>query len=285
VPGNADAAGLTLNDTTAGSTLTISAAGAGTSLGGMVVNGALRSLATKNVDLAGPMLATGTLPKLAFRNASGVITLSGAGTSVTITLAPAQDLAIGSASPITSLKTGDWLDTDADARRDSIIAPSVTTISTKSAFQADVTADTIGKLSAGGALGGSEIRTGGSIGSVVVGAAADSTIFAGVRPDVTTLPDSLAQFANPDASIKSITLKGKTAAFSNTRIAAPSIGKASLGAANVGGSTAGGDRYGLAGDRISSVSGSTSASGPYRLARLQDAGTPVDVDDFAIIVL
>lgn len=281
-PGNADASAIVLNDSTSATTLTITSAGAGTSMPMFTVNGALKAFTGKNVDLAGAMSISGTVPKLTLRNASGSIDLPDAsGVATSITLASAENLSITSGSTLKLVKANAWLDGDVDA--DVITTPALSSLLVKGAAQVGVTAATIGKIVVGGELSGSEIRASGSIGAVTVGSATDSVIFAGVRADISTLPDSLDDFTNADAFIKSVALKGKSAPFSNTRIAAPSIGKASLGSAAIG--TDPSQPFGLAADRVTSVSGITTTSGPYKLARLQDPGSGLDLIDFAIIVL
>jgi hypothetical protein len=278
--GNADPTSLVLTGTSPASSVTINAGGAGTRLGGMTVTGALKSLTARNTDLAGTLSVVGTVPKLQLRNASGRIEI-GSGGSTTITLAQARDLSITSASTIKSIKSNEWLDTDDTP--DTITAPVVTSLTVKGAMEIGVSADTIGKIVVSGALNGAEIRATGSIGALTAASAADSIVFAGVRPDVSALPDSLDDFANPAASIKAVTFKARTAPFSNTRIAAPTIGKAALANATVG--TATGNLFGLAADRFSSVTGATSVNGAYKLSKRDGPGSGLAMIDFAIVVL
>ena len=277
---NADARGILVSGTTDASILTITATGAGTTIGGLTVNGPLRSLSAKNVDLAGTMSVDGGLPRVQLRNASGSIAI-GAGGATSITLAQARDLTVTSASAVKSVRAAEWLDTDATP--DALTAPSFSALAVKGGMAADVKADTIGKVSAGGTLSGAEIRATSSIGTVTVASAADSFVFAGVRPDLLALPDSLDDFVNPAASIRSVTLKAKGAPFSNTRVAAPTIGKAVLGNATVG--TMEGNPFGLAADRLTSVMGATNISGVYKLAKRDQPGTGLGSVDFAIVVL
>jgi hypothetical protein len=281
-PNDADASGIVLTGTTAASTLTLTAAGAGTTLGGLAVNGALKSVTGKAVDLAGAMTVSATVPKIQFRNATGSITIDGAGVANTITLASVYNLSITSASAIKALKTGEWL--DPNGARDVITTPTLTSLTVKGVnFEADIAADTIGRINVSGQLGRADIRATVSIGSVTAASAAESFIYAGVQPGLTTLPDSLDDFANPAASIKSITLKGKNAVFSKTRIAAPFVSKAVLGSATLG--TDATNPFGIAADTINSVSGSTSTQGPFRFTRLTDPASSFAVVDFAIVVL
>jgi hypothetical protein len=82
-----------------------------------------------------------------------------------------------------------------------------------------------------GWLDGSDIRTTGSIGTVVVGAMRDSSLMAGVGENVTALPQSLEQF-DVLATIHRLTVKGirstDTPSFENSNVAAWSIRKVKL---------------------------------------------------------
>jgi hypothetical protein len=277
---NLDASRVVLAGTSGSTSLTITASGNGTSLGGLDADGSLKSITAKNTDLAGAMAVTGVVPKIQFRNASGSITLNGIGAPATIVLAQARDLSVTSVSQIKSLKVTDWLDTD--GVDDVITTPALTSLAASGTLQAHVAAGSVGKVTAGGALDGAEIRAAGSIGSVTAASATDSLVYAGVRPDVSDLPDSLDDFANQAASIKSFMLKGKSASFSNTRIAAPFVGKAALGVAPLG--TGAGNIYGLAADRITSVTGAT-PKGAFRLSKRNEPGSGTATDDFAVVVL
>jgi hypothetical protein len=277
----ADAGIIVLNGTSPASTLTVTAAGAGTSVGNVTVNGPLKSLTGKHVDLAGTLAVAGTLPKLLLRNATGSITIGPGGVATAVTLAHARDLSITSGSALRSVKAAEWLDTDTTA--DTITTPVLTALAVKGALEAGVRADSIGKVTAGGALRNADLRTVGNIGSVTVASAADSFVFAGVRADLFALPDSLDDFANPAATLRSFTVKGKAATFSNTRVAAPAVGKAVLGGATIG--TTAGNPFGLAADRLTSVVGSTSVNGPYKLSKRDEPGSGVGLIDFAVLVL
>lgn len=277
---SADANEIVLNGTAPASALTITAGGAGTRIGNLTVNGPLRSLTARSTDLDGTLSVTGTLAKLMLRNASGSVAI-GAGGATSVTLARARDLSLTSGSPVKSIRADEWLDTDATP--DTIVTPVLSSLTLKGALEADVTADSIGKISAGGAMRGADVRAAGAIGTVIVGSAADSFVFAGVRPGVFTLPNSLDDFANPAASIKAFTLKTKNAPFSNTRIAAPTVDKAALGTAATG--TAAGNLFGLAADRVGSVTGATSVMGLYKLSKRDEPGSGLGVIDFAVLVL
>ena len=278
--GDADVSEIIFSNTGLSTSLTVTAGGAGSPIGGMTVNGSLKSVTFKNADLAGPMDVTGTVPKLGFRNASGSISLAGDGAPVTITLAQAVDLSITSAVAIKSIKAVEWLDND--VAPDVITTPALTALAVKGALGAGIRADTIGKITAG-RLNGSEIRTTGNIASITATSAAASTIFAGVRTDVLTLPDSADDFANPGASIASITFKGKTpGSFSNTLVAAGVLGKVSLGTIT---SANGGVSFGAAGLSMKSASGTTDSTGAFKKSKLDDPTGSLVAGDFNLRVL
>jgi hypothetical protein len=280
--GNSDPADILLSGTTTASALTITAGGGGTTLGGLTVNGDLRSLTARTTDLTGEASVSGVAPKIQFRNATGSLAINGAGGSIAITLARVSDLSITTGSAIKTLKADQWLDTDATP--DLITAVAVGTVTTKGDFQADIRAGSLSKLTIGGSLSRAEIRTTGNIGSVTVGAAAtDSLVFAGVRNDLSALPTAMSDFTNPASSIKSFTLRNKTATFNETRVAAGLVGKASLGVAQIG--TVAGNHYGVAADAIASVIGSTNTEGPYKRSRLKDPADSFAVINFAVTLL
>ena len=95
----------------------------------------------------------------------------------------------------------------------------------------------------------------------------------------TTLPDSADDFSNPAAVIRAVSVKG---AFSNTLVAAPTIGRAALGA--VAAAANGGSACGVAADRIQAVAAVT-PSGVLRRARLDDPAGSVLEQDFAVRVI
>lgn len=280
--GNSDPADIVLTGTTSASTLTILAAGGGTTLGGLTVNGDLKSLTAKTTDLAGAATVSGVAPKIQFRSASGTLAVNGSGGSLAVTLARAQDLSISTASAIKTLKVDEWI--DGDATPDAITAAAIGTVTVKGDFQAGITAASLAKLTVGGSLTGAEIRTTGNIGGVTVGdAATNDLVFAGVRSDLSLLPTAASDFTNPASSIKSFTLRNKTATFNETRIAAGTIGKASLGTAQFAIDSE--TFYGLAADKVVAVTGTTANQGPYKKSRLDDPADSFNVVNFAVTLL
>jgi hypothetical protein len=276
--GNADALSITLDGTTGASSLAIKARGGGTTTGDILVNGSLKSLTGKTADLTGNLTVTGSIAKLALRNAGGgrTITYSAAGAPAALSFLSASDLSVSAAGAIKSVKATQWLDTDATA--DTIAAPLVQSINVRGEFGAGVTADTIGNVKVG-ALSGSDVRAGTAVGNITAGSVTASRIYAGVQPGVTGLPASPADFANAAATIRGVSVKG---AFSNSFVAAPSVGRARLGV--VSSVDNAGLPFGVAADRVQAVSGITPTQ-RLRGARLDDPAGSIVEGDFNVRLL
>jgi hypothetical protein len=280
-PGNADLVEVILHHSAVSTGLTIAAGGAGTPLGALTVNGSLKSVTGKNTDLAGAMTVVGPAPRIQFRNATGSIDVSGVGAPVTIAIAEASDLSITSASPIKSVKINNWHDTDATP--DVLSAPTIGTIAVKGGMAADVSAGSIGKVTVGGELSGSTIRATDSITSVSVGTIAHSKVFAGVRDDVTTLPDSADDFADPTATINTFSVKSKlSGSFSDTLIAGSNLGKVAVGTVDT---TNAGVPFGVAALTIKSITGTTDVGGPLKASKLDLPGSSISLGDFRVRLL
>jgi hypothetical protein len=157
------------------------------------------------------------------------------------------DSTLSSQGPIKSLKVGRWL--DSDATRDWIISTgAIGSITSLGDFGADVTATALKSMNVRGGLVGSDVRVSGNIGTVRAGSANGSRVFAGVRSDVTTLPDGKDDFVDASAGIRSFSVVG--GAFSNTLVAAASIGRVLLGSVT---SSNGGTPFGVAADTLRSL--------------------------------
>lgn len=274
----ADAAGVELTGTTDASSLTITATGNGTGVGGVTVNGSLKSLSGKAADLAGNLTATGSLTKVQLRNAGqGTFSASG-GAPSSLQFADVTDFNVTVAGPVKSIKVARWSDTD--AAPDAVTAPSLASLGSKGEFGADVLVDTLGKMSVGGTLVGSRVRSASGVASLRVGAAADSTVFAGVRPDLASLPTAAADFASPLATIKSFSVKSKSpGAFADTLVAAPVIGKVTLGAVA---SANGGTPFGVSANQILSLAGASDAAGAFKVSKQDAPGEAVRAGDFLV---
>ena len=272
--GDADATSITVDGTTAASSLVINAKGGGTSTGAITVNGSLKSLTGKTADLTGDLTVAGSIGRLALRSAGGgrTITYAGAGAPATLAFGAVSDVSLNSAAPIKSIRATQWL--DADATPDTISAPSVGAVMTKGEFAAGITTATLLRAKFG-ALIGSDIRADSSIGTIATGSMTNSRVFAGVAPAVSALPSTAADFANPAASIRAVSVKG---AFSGSLVAAPSVGRAVLGTVNPAN---GGAPFGLGTDRLQSLSALTPTR-RLRLSRLDDPAGSVTEGDFNV---
>jgi len=165
-----------------------------------------------------------------------------------------------------------------------ITTPALRQIVCKGDFTADVSTGTIGTLKIAGALAGANLRAATSIGKVMAASIRDSRLFAGVADAVTTLPATLADFSNPAATIGGVSVKSRAGAvasgFSNSLIAAPTVGKLSLGPIQT---LNGGTPFGVAADRIASISGvAVGGSGLIRRSRLDDPAGSLTDGDFTL---
>jgi hypothetical protein len=273
---NTDPGRIQLDGTTAASTLTIKG---DSSVVDIIVNGALKSLGSKAMDLTGHLTVSGSAGTVTFRNVNGATLDVGAGTTISFTAASVQDLILTSAAAIKALKVGQWLDTD--GTRDAITAPAIGTVAIKGAFQADVNAGTIGKMTVSGELANANIHSDGSIAGLVVGSIKDSTVFAGVGG--TALPDSPDDFTNGAGAILAFAVRSKAAgAFSNSSVAAANLGKVALNSVLT---SNGGSTFGVAALRIKSISGLNDTGSPLKSANLDDPASSKAVGDFVLRLL
>ena len=157
-------------------------------------------------------------------------------------------------------------------------------------IQVNLTATTITSILAMNNLNNLVIDTSGDIGSISAGSMMNSSIYAGVGPlpPGQRLPESAGDFTG-SATIRSVNLRSrfKISSFSNSSIAAPTLGQMSLGVIifpNLG------QTQGLAANTIGSLSGSDQAtkklfslSHPTTLARLTQMG--IDTGDFVLGII
>ena len=167
------------------------------------------------------------------------------------------------------------------------IAGNLAVLTTKGTFNGSLTARSARTISVGGDLSGStlqftgtpaslgktlalrtlsvahglldsQVQSTGNIGSVVVGGATGSELFAGVSGALTTLPTTIADFLTP-LSIKSFASRGTTP-FADTLIAASTIG--SVGLRNV--TTANnGTPFGVAASSLATFTDTTPGNKPF----------------------
>lgn len=267
-----------LNGTTPASALTIKTRGGDgrAAIGDVVATGGLRKLTGKTSDLFGGITPNGPLAKLTLGNVQdGTINVGGGG-QMSIALADVTNLSVNSASPIKNIKINSWTDT---GPADVIIAPAVGTVKSKGGFGADINAGSVRTIKAGGALTGANIRSAGSVGKVTAAGMNSSSILVAVNDQVSGLPAGSADFTDPSASLKNVTIRGT---FADSRIAAPSVGKAALGAVQV---VNNGATLGVAANSLRSLTATAGSLGSVRLSKLEDASQSQTDQNFEIRVL
>jgi hypothetical protein len=272
---NTDPGRIQLDGTTAASTLTIKG---DSSVVDVIVNGSLKSVGSRTMDLTGHLTVSGSAGIVTFRNIDGA-TLDIASGTVSFTAASVNDLILTSAAAIKALKVGQWLDTDGTP--DVISTPSIGTASIKGAFQADISTGTIGKMTVGGEVANADVHADNSIAGLTVGSIKDSVVFAGASG--TTLPDSPDDFVNNAGAILAFAVRSRAAgAFSNTRVAAANMGRVAL---NSVATSNGGSTFGVAALRIKSISGLNDTGSPLKSSNLDDPAGSKAVGDFVLRLL
>jgi hypothetical protein len=250
--GVGNAVGVVVDGTSNGSSLSITSSGGGTSVGGINVNRNVKTITAPDVDLTGNLSTLGTVKGISFRSASGGGTanlfIRG---NVAMGFGRVENYNIESDSNLKSLSVGEWLDTDGAA--DLIHAPGINALSSRGDFSADIVTGTIARANIGGALAGADFRPTVGIKQLSAGAIRDSNLFVGVSGSVDadrSLPATDADLFNDASFIRKLT----TGSFSNSRIAANTLGTISLGSIQ----SENADRQlGTSADKITSVTGST----------------------------
>ncbi len=268
---------LDLAGTSTGSVLSIRtrAGGDGRVRLGNVTGIALKSLTGKTADLVGGISLTGTLSNLQLGNVDGASLTCAAGGLLAVKLDSVFNFSIDSGSIIKSLKVGSWSDDEVIA--DVIAAPSIGSITCSGSFAADVRTGSLKSLKAT-SLDSAIVRATDSIGKVTLMSISNASILAGVKPEVTDLPDALDDFSNPAASLAAVSVKSL---FSDAIIAAPSIGKASLGTIQPNN---GAVALGVTADNLKSLSGTASGQ-RIKLSKAADPSKSITIGDFAVRVL
>jgi hypothetical protein len=163
--------------------------------------------------------------------------------NASIEVASAFDTSVVAYGSIKSIQAGDWIG-------GSISAPTIAAITTTGSFSANLTVNSINKLSVGTMLGVASgfylpiIRARDFIGDISAKAIAHVHILAGVKNVMIRLPTARSGFANTRSSIKSIT----TQSFTDADIAAPVLTKLSI----IGLIAANPSPFGIAAERITS---------------------------------
>lgn len=292
---NSDGIRIVLSGTTSASTLRITSTGQ-TSINEIDDDSPLGAIVAPKVNLTGSMSLQGGLSKLMLNSTTPVNVTTAPG----VTLAPGVQITIGG-GPLGSVITlkanvGRVTDTTFDlgipistmtatsinnveGEPDQIFTPSIGTLKVAGSFDENIQTNTIGKLTVAGTIENSSIRAAVSIGPVVAASLINSQIFAGVAASTTSLPTSAAAFT-AGTSIKSVKLNKKGGIFSNSSIAAATVGPLMLG--NVVPQSGIAD-YGVAGLELLGVKGSTGT--PFSVSRqTADIGTVYSDEDFLIRV-
>lgn len=269
---------IVLADTTAASRVSVWGS---TTVRGVSVAGSLKEFIGKALDLAGAFAATGSVRSLRLRSVSDApITVGSGDDALSFAATTVFDASLTAAGAVRSVKVESWTDTGGAA--DAITAPAVGSLSSKGDFAADVAAGDVGKVKVGGALTG-DVRSAGGIASVQVLSVAGASVFAGVAAGFVGLPDSIDDFANPAAVLKSFAVKGRfVGSFADARVAAPTIGRVAVG--NIMASN-GGTVLGLAADTFGSVRGDVDGIEKLKLKDLIDPSQSVSRTDAVIRVV
>jgi len=212
-----------------------------------VLNGSAASINAPTTNLTGTLSATGTIGNVRLNYVAGSNLVIGAGSgSTTLTFGRVLDTSISSAIPIKLLTAAAYLNTDGVP--DIVAAPSVN-LNVRGDFQGTLNVGTLGVLKVGGSIDGATINATNAIGVVLARSIVDSTLFAGVKSGLTTLPSSSDDFVNKASHINAV-IVGK-GGFSNTLIAGWRVGALALGSVST---TAGGSEFGVSAGRVNAIS-------------------------------
>jgi hypothetical protein len=278
-------------------------------LGAFNAAGTIRSFSGRGVILRGTATFGNSVGRLDLAGTQGAtIDINTTGSQEpSVSIGNAVDTDITSQAPL-RLKLGTWGGTDANA--DTITAPAIRNLQVNGDFTGalDVNgsgqragAPAVGNVRVTGGLTGAwtvaslnslhagtvanaVIRSGGGIGSIVAGSITGSTIFAGLADTAAAgaLPTDKSVFSAPVA-IGSVSLKSKTPPqFTNSVIAAATLGKMNLGVVAVNNS---GTAFGLAADAVGSVLATAADGAPIRGSGLTDPGQSITQTDFNVRVL
>jgi hypothetical protein len=147
-------------------------------------------------------------------------------------------------------------------------------------FNGDLTIGSLNNAKVGGLVTGARWDVNGDIGTVTVGGLHNSSIFAGIRDDVTGLPDSADEFETQQA-IGKLTVKGvrgQPFAFVNANVAAYALGTIQLRDPQTAN---GGTPFGVAAHSLKSFSLQQGAT-RFRWNDRLDPSLLVPVGDFVV---
>jgi hypothetical protein len=262
---------LVLNGSDTTSTLTIRGT---TTLPAVTINGSLKSLTASTGTLTGTTTITGALNQLHISAAStGEIDI-GSGGNLNATFGSLTDESLNSAEPIASIHAAQWTTTASTPR--AISAPSIGSLVVRGTFNENVSVNTIGQMTVGN-LTSSAVRANVSISALTAASAADSEIFVGISPTLSTLPAAAGDFSSQTGLLKSITVRG---AFSDTQIAAWSITNVKLNDVQTANN---GTAFGVAANAIKSLRAVPAGGKPIVLHKVFAPLSPVSLGGDATV--
>jgi hypothetical protein len=271
-------ASITVNGSTGTSTLAIITKGKHMlACGNIIVGAGLNALNAPGVVVSGNISSGNGIHQLQLGGINnGSITIgSGRVGSLVVKVGSVTDETLNSAIPIISLNASQWVNTVGEGL--DIVAPQINAVTITHDFTADVTTGSmksinirgslanstinlttplnngtnLNSLIVGGAISGTTINSGNSLGTINAGRMENSAIYAGlVANPSAALPTLSADFRNT-SQIKTIILhRGASASFVNSDIAAYFIGSANLAGVD---QANGGTPFGLASHQITSA--------------------------------
>jgi len=248
---NASLFNIIVSGTTSASTLSLTTKGGTTGeIGGITTSSALGAISGKTVALGGNLTAGGPIKTILLHATDATNT-------------------VGGTSQITASSIGTLI---------------VQGNLSNAGISLGGTGSALRTLTILGAMDGVELQAAGNIGNVTVGSMSSSMIFAGVAPlpSGQPLPESASQFAASD-TMSQLRVRG---VFSQSIIAAQTLGKLSLGQI----STSGAGTFGLAAVHLTAVSGAASGKRislrkPHDQAAVSAAVSQLGVTDFTVELL
>lgn len=279
---------IALTGTSAASTLNVSGAGGNglVEIASITTDGDLRAINAARGSLLGNLTAVGSIGRILLANAStGAITVNGTSGALSMTVGTAGSEFINSAEPIALLQARTWViasNAQNITTPGTIAAPSVGRVLVNGEFHANLTAGSLGPVTAGsitpgtwnitgaatsitagsitglalsaasvgrvtsrGAISGSQVASSGDVTSVAAASLSGSQILAGNPP----LGAGSVPTASPTAATIGAVTVGR-GGFGSSVIGASSLGRLSLGAVT---STNGGTPFGVAAHQIVSL--------------------------------
>ena len=260
--------------------------GKSVSLSQLSTSSDLGSVNGKNTILTGDLTAIGSIKNITLQAAqNGTIRIGSASQPLTLKISGAVNAeSIHSAASIQNMSVSSW--DGLSNTTSSIDAPSIGTVIVRKdlanvAIRQSGSGILLKNLLVGGELNGVILDSNGTINSITVGSVNGSQIFAGVGtlPPSQPLPASASDFS-ASADIKSLRVK---ASFSNSDIAAQSLGHLSLGKVQT---SNGGASFGIAAHTIATVSGfDQNTSSKISLKNLTSSAASTSFEDFVIRLL